>query len=122
VHILASVFMTFAAVGFGFAQDPSSACALFGPAYRFASDIVEWNMTIASGGSCVRGLRGALATLDEIKILSPPEFGQVTVAGPGFIYKPSSDFRGADSFAFLVSGKINRVSGSSTVRILVTVR
>jgi hypothetical protein len=123
MRIIPSVFLViFLAVRSAFAQDPSTSCLLYGPSYQLASDTVEWSMTIASGQSCVRGLRTAFVVLDDIKLVSPPQSGQVILEGPAFVYKGDSNFRGADSFSVLVSGKLNRLAGSSTIRISVSVR
>ena|ERR1700722_19673982 len=107
----------------GFAQEPSATqCLLWGPAYQLAADTVEWSMSVGSGQSCVRGLRSAFVTLDTIKLVTPPKSGQVVLEGPAFVYKVDPDFHGEDSFAVLVSGKQNRVAGSSTIRVLVSVK
>jgi hypothetical protein len=119
---LSAFVMTLLAARFGFAQDPSISCLLYGPAYQLASDTVEWSMTIASGQSCVRGLRGNLVVLDNVQLITPPQSGQVRLEGPAFIYKGDSNFRGEDSFKILVSGKVNRTVGSSTIRVVVSVR
>jgi len=79
-------------------------------------------MTIGSGQSCVRGIRSAFVTLDDVQLISAPQSGQVVLEGPGFIYKGGADFRGEDSFAISVSGKLNRISGSSTIRVKVLVK
>jgi hypothetical protein len=123
VRIFPSVFfVVFLAIRTAFAQDPSTSCLLYGPTYQLASDTVEWSMTIASGQSCVRGLRTAFVVLDNIKLVSPPQSGQVRLEGPAFVYKGDSNFRGEDSFSISVSGKLNRLAGSSTIRINVSVR
>jgi hypothetical protein len=107
------------AVGSGFAQN---ACRISAPWYQLASDTVVWSMTIGSGQSCIHGLRLPLVTLDNTKLIAPPESGQVKLEGPGFVYKANSDFRGDDSFTIQVSGINNRISGTSTIRFAVSVR
>src|SRR5712691_9834835 len=119
---LGAFLAIFVAIGGGFAQDPGRECHLGGPTYQLTSDTVVWSMTIGSGQSCVRGLRSAWATLDNIKLVIPPQSGSVTLEGLGFIYKVNPDFRGQDAFAFLVTGKFYKVSGSSTIRVEVSVR
>ncbi len=106
----------------GFAQESGMSCALTGPTYQLASDTVVWSMMIGSGQSCVRGIRSAFVTLDDVKLIAPPQSGQVILQGPGFIYKGGSDFRGEDSFAISVSGKLNRIPGNSTIHVEVSVR
>jgi hypothetical protein len=110
------------AIGSGFAQDFANSCSIYGRSYQLESDTVVWSMTIGSGQSCTRGVRTNQATLDSIKLIAPPQSGQVKLEGPGFVYKANSDFRGDDSFAILVSGKRNRISGTSTIRFAVSVR
>jgi hypothetical protein len=105
-----------------FAQDPARACFLFGPAYQLASDTVQWSMTIGQGQSCIRGVKSALATLDQVQLIVPPKSGQVAIEGPGFIYKTSTDFVGKDSFSLSVKGKIANITGTSTILVLVSVR
>jgi hypothetical protein len=123
MQLFRGVFLAmFVATTSGFAQDPATSCMIQGPPYQLASDTVVWSMTVGSGQSCIRGLRGTYNTLDSTRLIVPPEFGQVKLEGPGFQYRINSDFRGEDSFAILVSGKLNKINGSSTIRIVVSVR
>ena len=108
----------FATISSGFAQG----CFVYGPPYQLQSDTVVWSMTIGSGQSCTRGLRSVHTTLENIALVVLPRSGQVKLEGPGFMYKGDLDFRGEDSFSFLVSGKLNRIGGSSTIRVVVSVR
>jgi hypothetical protein len=85
------------------------------------SDTVEWRIRIATGQSCVRGVRFSNVTNPTINLDSPPQSGQVTLAGAGFRYTAKTNFQGEDSFALGVSGTINRVSGTSTIHVLVSV-
>jgi hypothetical protein len=110
-------------ISVGFADDSAAtACLVNAPSYSLSSDSVVWYMSIGSGQSCLRGLRANLATLDEIKLVTPPQFGQVALEGPAFLYRGDSDFRGQDSFTLQVSGMINRIKGSSTIQVMVLVR
>ena len=104
------------------AQDPGTACLLEGPSYRLASDTVAWSMTIGVGRRCIRGLRSAFATIQDVKLLAPPKTGEVTLAGPAFIYVGKADFRGEDSFTLGVKGSLDRIPGSSTINVQVNVR
>jgi hypothetical protein len=112
----------FVTLNSGFAQDSGTACALYGPSYQLSSDTVLWSMTIGSGQSCIRGLKSAFVTLDTVKLVTPPQAGQVKLEGPGFVYKGNSDFRGQDTFSLLISGKKNKVAGSSTIQFVVSIR
>jgi hypothetical protein len=117
--IVAAILTTTTVV---FAQDPGTECPLYGPTYRLQSDTVVWRMTLASGQSCIRGLRSAFSTLDNIKLITAPTAGNITLEGPGFVYKTDSDFRGNDTFVFSVSGKSYGLSGSSIIQVSVAVR
>jgi hypothetical protein len=121
-RLFLSIFLVIWLAAPGFGQESSNACLLWGPGYQLASDTVAWSMTIASGHSCVRGLRTAYVTLDDVKVVTQPKSGQVILEGPAFIYKGDSNFRGDDSFDVLVSGKYNRIAGSSTIHVAVSVR
>jgi hypothetical protein len=96
-------------------------CLISGPRYQLQSDTVEWRMKIRSGQSCLRGVRLKDVAIDTIHLISPPQFGRITLPGWGFSYTAKSDFQGEDSFAVGVSGAIKRVSGTSTIRIVVSI-
>ena len=59
--------------------------------------------------------------IETVKLLSPPQSGDVNLLGPGFSYTAKPDFHGDDSFTVVVSGTINKVRGISTIRVLVSV-
>ena len=105
-----------------FAQDQVRACLLSGPQYQLASDTVEWRMVVGRGQGCVRGIRATLTTLDSVSLAVPPQAGRIKLEGPGFLYQADSEFRGEDSFTMIVSGKLSNIPGSSTIRVLVSVR
>jgi hypothetical protein len=119
---LIAVFAFSASATAVFAQNPERTCFLYGPGYQLISETVGWSMAITSGQACIRGLRSAFSTLDDIKLLAPPQSGSVTLDGPGFIYKSEANFRGSDIFEILVSGKSNNVTGVSTIRVNVEVK
>jgi hypothetical protein len=96
-------------------------CAVNGPRYQLTSDLVDWSMKIASGQSCIRGLRFSNIAIESLKLVSPPQIGQVTLHGPSFTYSAKPEYEGEDSFIVMVSGTINRSSGSSTIRVSVFV-
>jgi hypothetical protein len=98
-----------------------ASCVLNGPRHQLKSDTVDWTMQISSGQRCVRGLRYSHVTIDTVKLIVPPLSGHVVMLGPGFSYKARSGFQGQDSFTILVSGTANRIRGSSTIRIVVSV-
>src|ERR1700730_2851487 len=100
---------------------PASACVVTSPHYQLTSDNVDWSIKIGSGQTCVRGLRYGGVVLETVKLLSPPQSGEVKLLGPGFSYKARPDFHGDDSFTVEVSGIVNKVRGTSTIRVLVSV-
>jgi hypothetical protein len=100
---------------------PPSACVVKSPHYLLMSDSVDWSIKTRSGQTCVRGLRFGGVVIETVKLLSPPQSGDVKLLGPGFSYTAKPDFHGDDSFTVGVSGTINKVRGISTIRVLVSV-
>jgi hypothetical protein len=96
-------------------------CVVNGPRYGLTSDVVNWSIRISSGQSCIRGLRFNNVAFESLKLVSPPQVGQVTLRGPSFIYSAKSEYEGEDYFTVAVSGTINKSRGSSTIRITVSV-
>ena len=68
------------------------------PGFQLKSDTVEWTMKIASGHTCIRGLRSGAISSSTVEIISPPQSGKLTVLGPGFSYKAKADYQGPDTF------------------------
>src|SRR5271165_4526509 len=54
------------------------------PRYSLKADTVDWLIKVASGRSCIRGVRFGNVEIEPIKLLTPPKSGQVTLEGPGF--------------------------------------
>ena len=100
---------------------PPSACVVNSPHYQLTSDNVDWSIKTRSGQTCVRGLRFGGVVIETVKLISPPQSGNVRLLGPGFSYAAKPDFSGEDSFTVVVSGTINKVRGTSTIRVLVSV-
>jgi hypothetical protein len=98
-----------------------SECVVSGPRYGLTSDTVDWSIKIDSGQTCVRGLRFNDVAIQSVKLVSPPQAGQVTLLGPGFTYSAKSNYEGRDSFTVEVSGIIRRTKGRSTIRITVLI-
>jgi hypothetical protein len=97
-------------------------CNIDAPIYKLTSDTVVWSMAIGGGDSCIRGVRSAFAVLDTVRLIDPPQSGHVTMEGPGFVYTALSNYTGTDTFTILVSGKMNRMGGSSTINVVVSVK
>jgi hypothetical protein len=103
-------------------------CTVIGPRYRLASDTVEWSMRVVGGQTCSRdfSLSRALSSapdklkIESVRLDSSPQSGHAAVEGSEFSYSAGADFRGNDSFVITVSGKINGIQGSSTIRISVS--
>jgi hypothetical protein len=91
------------------------------PGFQLKSDTVEWAMKIASGHTCIRGLRSGAVSSSTVELISPPQSGQVTVLGPGFSYKAKADYQGPDTFTLRVSGTLMRTRGTSEILVIVDV-
>jgi Bacterial Ig domain len=96
-------------------------CLISGPRYQLHSDTVEWRMEIEDGKSCIRSVRFDDVANATVHVISPPQSGRVVLLGPAFSYSARSGFHGEDSFAVVVSGDVNKVSGTSTIRVVVSV-
>jgi len=99
----------------------AQSCSIHDPRYRLTGDTVVWTMRIASGHSCVRGVRFGAVRLERVNLVSPPQSGRIALEGPGFRYTAKIDFSGLDSFTVRVFGAIGNTRGSSTVRVVVSV-
>ena len=100
---------------------PPSACVVNSPHYQLTSDNVDWSIKTRSGQTCVRGLRFGGVVIETVKLISPPQSGNVRLLGPGLSYTAKPDFSGEDTFTVVVSGTINKVRGTSTIRVVVSV-
>src|SRR5262249_40272830 len=96
-------------------------CVVHGGRYSLNADTVDWSMKIASGSSCVRGVKLNTVTVADVTLVSPPKSGQVELQGLGFKYTANADFSGQDSFSLAVSGVNNEISGRSTINVSVSV-
>jgi hypothetical protein len=116
-----SACVIFALLLLGVQSATAQTCVVGVESYRLSFDNVIWSIRIGAGQSCIGGFRVSNVTLDTVRLVIPPESGQVTLHGPGFSYKAKSGFQGEDSFSVLVSGTLNRIRGSSTIRVVVSV-
>ena len=91
------------------------------PPYALKSDAVNWEMQIASGKTCTKGLKYDSVAISNVKLTAPPEFGKVTVQGPGFSYTAKPDFEGQDAFTIQVTGTMVRMPGTSDIQVTVRV-
>ena len=115
----ANVFLSF--IFLGILSTFADACVLNGPRYQLASDTVRWSLKLSGGETCIRGVRFNNVVVDKLAVVSAPQTGHVTLQGPGFSYKAARDFQGSDFFSLMVSGATNKVPGSSTIEVEVSV-
>ena len=89
--------------------------------FQLSSDTVEWTMLIASGRTCIQGLRLGSINITSVKLIAPPQSGKVDIKGPSFSYAAKADFQGQDEFTIQVSGTVVRIAGVSDVKVTVSV-
>jgi hypothetical protein len=97
-------------------------CIVTGSPAKLDFEPVDWTIVIASGQSCLRGLRSSAMTLESVTVSTPARFGEATVQGYGFSYRAPRDFKGEDLFSVTMSGANRGVRGSSIIRVHVSVR
>jgi len=88
--------------------------------YSLAAEIVRWSMKVIPGSKCLSGLRFGNVVIEDVKLVSPPQYGEVALLGSGFSYTSKTDFAGEDSFALEVFGSTNKRRGRSTIQITVS--
>ena len=91
------------------------------PPYALKSDVVNWELQIASGKTCTKGLKYGSVAISNVKLKAPPESGKVTLQGPGFSYTAKPDFEGQDAFTIQVVGTMVRMPGTSDIQVTVSV-
>ena len=80
-------------------------------------------MHVASGKPCAIPLRtGARSTFSGVTIGAPARNGSASASSSGVTYQSKPGFKGADSFAFTVSGTNASGPGKATVQVAVTVQ
>jgi hypothetical protein len=97
-------------------------CLVTGPRARLDSESVDWQLVIASGQRCVRGLRSSTMILHNVSISDPAQNGEATAEGYGFVYKARPNFKGEDAFAVTMTGVERGIRGTTIVRVRVSVR
>jgi hypothetical protein len=102
------------------AASAKASCLVTGPPYQLQSDTVEWQMRTGLGETCRRGVRFSRISNPTIKVISPPQFGNLTLQGPSLSYTAGPNFHDQDSFTIEVSGLIEHASGSSTIHVTVS--
>ena len=120
---IVALFAALAAVSAMRSHEASAqSCVIENPHYLLTSDSVDWSIQVASGKSCVRGFRIGNVLLERVSLIVPPKFGDVELVGPGFRYTAKPGFHGEDSFSVEVLGRTNKVRGTSTIRVAVSVK
>jgi hypothetical protein len=100
----------------------AQSCVIQNPQrYLLTSDAVDWSIQVASGRSCLRSLRFSNVLLERVSLIAPPKSGNVQLVGPAFRYTAKDGFHGEDSFSIEVLGTSNKVRGTSTIRVAVSV-
>ena len=97
-------------------------CVSQAPHYLLTSDTVDWSIQVASGQSCLRGLRFGNVVLQRVSLTAPPKSGNVQLVGPGFRYTANPGFHGEDSFTVEVLGFAGKARGTSTIHVAVSVK
>jgi hypothetical protein len=97
-------------------------CVSQAPHYLLTSDTVDWSIQVASGQSCLRGLRYGNVVLQKVSLAAPPKSGNVQLVGPAFRYTANPGVHGEDSFTIEVSGVAGKVPGTSTMHVAVSVK
>jgi hypothetical protein len=115
----ANVFLSF--IFLGILSTFADACELNGPRYQLASDTVRWSLKLSGGETCIRGVRFNNVVVHKLTVAFAPQTGHVRLQGSGFSYKAARDFQGPDFFSLMVSGATNKVPGSSTIEVEVSV-
>jgi hypothetical protein len=87
----------------------------------------EMTMTVSPRTRCQIPTGFATASFEEFSIVDPPRHGRVMQQDGGVVYQSSGNFRGQDSFALAMRGKMvdaydGTVDGTSVVRTYVTVK
>ena len=115
---LATVFLTV----LGAAE--ASACSV--KRFRFPTfgTNTGTDMQVSSGKRCPIRLRtGGRSTFSAIAVSAPARNGTARTDGAsGFVYQSKPGYKGADSFAFTVTGRGPHGPGTSTVQVGVVVQ
>ena len=100
----------------------ASACSTVRFRFTFGSE-TSTVMHVASGKPCAIPLRtGARSTFSGVTISAPARNGSASASSSGVTYQSKPGFKGADSFAFTVSGTNASGPGKATVQVAVTVQ
>jgi hypothetical protein len=90
-------------------------------AFKLANDAMNWKFSLGAGTMCIQGLRYASMLIDQVSLVGAPKGGRVAIAGPSFEYFASPDFHGEDSFTLQITGSRQKVTGTSSLQVDVTI-
>jgi len=114
--VLAAVFLA----GAGIVE--ASACNFVNFRFFFGTDS-DTDMQVRSGEPCsIPLVTGGRASYSGIVISRPARGGTARADSSGVTYRSKPGFKGADSFAFTVSGTTPFRTGSTTVVVRVVVQ
>jgi hypothetical protein len=115
---LATVFLTV----LGLAE--ASACSVVRWRFPTFGSNTGTDMQVSSGKPCpIRVRTGGRSTFSSIKVSAPARNGTARSDGSsGIIYQSKPGYKGADSFAFTVTGTSPHGSGTSTIQVGVVVQ
>jgi hypothetical protein len=100
----------------------SQPCAVTGrQSYNLIGERVIWSMKVGSAHQCLRGVRFSKVQFERMSLVSPPLSGQVTLQASSFTYIPKKNYRGRDSFDLEVVGQIQKIPGTTTIHVDVSV-
>ena len=97
-------------------------CVPAGPPPKLDNESVYWAIVIASGRTCLRGLRSGTMIIESVAISAPAKSGQAMVQGYGFSYGAPREFKGEDSFSVTVVGTNRGIRGNSIILVHVSVQ
>jgi hypothetical protein len=106
----------------GAASAEAGDCVPGGPAAQLDSETVDWTIIIASGRSCLRGLRSGAMIIDRVGLSAPAQVGEASIHGYGFSYSAPRGYKGEDSFSVSMSGTNRGIRGNSVIRVHVSVQ
>ena len=81
------------------------------------------SMVVHGSVACPIAVQAPSLAVDELKMTTLPAYGTVTARGrTGVTYRPGTNFKGEDFFAFTMRGHLAAREGTSLVRVHVTVQ
>jgi hypothetical protein len=82
----------------------------------------EATLSVKSGTLCPLPVRSAADTIDAIDIVAAPENGTLVADRTGLVYRSQPNYRGSDTFTFMMRGRSVFHTGPTFVRVAVAVK